>query len=161
MKYRQCGFTFIELMFVVAIIGILAAIAIPAYQEYTNRARLAEALILSDPVKNSIATYYDRWGSLPVDNQRAGLPAAETMGGRYVSDITVGNGVISIGLVNVSKEIDGKRLLLRPALWNLDHAAPLVWVCGTAPVPVGRTAIGDIDPGGIPSDRMLPKDCRK
>jgi type IV pilus assembly protein PilA len=93
---KQQGFTLIELMIVVAIIGILAAIAIPAYQDYTIRAQVSEGLNLSGGAKAAVTEYYQDRGALPTNNSIAGLAAGVSIQGKYVSSVTVGNGVISV-----------------------------------------------------------------
>ena len=86
-KQLQQGFTLIELMIVVAIIGILAAIAIPAYQDYTIRAQVTEGLSLMDGAKTAVAEYYTNRGVFPTSNQAAGL--STTITGNYVSGVVV------------------------------------------------------------------------
>ena len=100
MKAMQKGFTLIELMIVVAIIGILAAIAIPAYQDYTIRSQVTEGLNLAGAVKAAVAeTYADR-GAWPADNLEAGIVddagAAVTPSGKYVTGIQIADGTITI-----------------------------------------------------------------
>jgi type IV pilus assembly protein PilA len=94
MKRVQQGFTLIELMIVVAIIGILAAVALPAYQDYTTRAKVSEIVIAADKCKTSVAEYYQvKDQTLPADNAAAGCSNQST---QYVSSLTVANGVITV-----------------------------------------------------------------
>jgi len=97
MKKVQQGFTLIELMIVVAIIGILAAVALPAYQDYTVRAHVSEGLNLAAAAKNAVADAYATNGNFPTTNASAGLPAATSIKGNAVDSVTVGaKGAIAI-----------------------------------------------------------------
>ena len=97
MKKVQQGFTLIELMIVVAIIGILAAIAIPAYQDYTIRAQVSEGMNLSAAAKAAVTEFFQDRGVYPSDNTEAGLSAAGTIQGNYVKSVSVLNtGVIQM-----------------------------------------------------------------
>jgi type IV pilus assembly protein PilA len=96
MKRVQQGFTLIELMIVVAIIGILAAIAIPQYAEYTNRARVSEGLQLAAGAKTAVAEFYSSQAAWPADNDAAGIAAAADINGNNVTSVTVAGGAITI-----------------------------------------------------------------
>jgi type IV pilus assembly protein PilA len=93
---KQQGFTLIELMIVVAIIGILAAIAIPAYQDYTIRAQVSEGLTLSGAAKAAVAEYRMDSGSWPTNNSIAGLSLAGSITGKYTTLVTVASNVITV-----------------------------------------------------------------
>ncbi len=93
---QQQGFTLIELMIVVAIIGILAAVAIPAYQDYTIRAQVSEGLSLAGGAKTAITEYINEHGTMPADNSSAGLASASAISGSYVDQVDVSGGTIEI-----------------------------------------------------------------
>ncbi len=92
MRNRQKGFTLIELMIVVAIIGILAAVAVPAYSDYTVRAKVTEAVTAAGAVKTSVADYYYANGELPTSNTEAGLGSGSDYSTDLISDISVRDG---------------------------------------------------------------------
>jgi type IV pilus assembly protein PilA len=131
---KQQGFTLIELMIVVAIIGILAAIAIPAYQDYTIRAQVSEGLNLSGGAKAAVTEYFQDRGVLPTNNAQAGLAAAGEIQGKYVSLVTVGaNGVISITYGNEAHAvISAQHLEMLPDTTNPGSVA---WDCNSASGP--------------------------
>jgi len=85
----QKGFTLIELMIVVAIIGILAAIAIPAYQDYTARAQVTEAFNLAGAQKLATSEYHSNWGSWPANNTAAGIATDTQIKGNYVEKVVI------------------------------------------------------------------------
>jgi type IV pilus assembly protein PilA len=165
----QKGFTLIELMIVVAIIGILAAIAIPAYQDYTIRSQISEGLSLAASGKAAVAEFYMNEGDAPVARTNAGmsLNAADTQG-KYVTSVAVNNGTITITYGNeVNQLVMGATISLTP-YESLDGS--VVWRCGYAAVPnglvvIGTRAAGNLSvyaaPTGANMDpRFVPSACR-
>ncbi len=127
---KQQGFTLIELMIVVAIIGILAAIAIPAYQDYTIRAQVSEGLNLSGGAKAAVTEYFQDRGTMPTTNAIAGLAAAGDIQGKYVDQVLVTTGVIAVQYGNDAHEvITGQHLELTP---NTSNPGSFQWDCATA-----------------------------
>ncbi|ENS9152874.1 pilin, partial [Neisseria gonorrhoeae] len=115
MNTLQKGFTLIELMIVIAIVGILAAVALPAYQDYTARAQVSEAILLAEGQKSAVTEYYLNHGIWPKDNTSAGVASpASNIKGKYVQKVEVNNGVVTATMAssNVNKEIQGKKLSL-------------------------------------------------
>ncbi|HEX3837016.1 MAG TPA: pilin [Steroidobacteraceae bacterium] len=163
MKSTQKGFTLIELMIVVAIIGILAAIAIPAYQDYTVRSQVTEGLNLASAVETGVAEYYANTGSFPPTNSEAGIGVGvgSAPSGKYVTDVEIAAGGITVTYGNqVNANITGGTLGLTPYL-SPNH--DVVWVCGRHTAPTGAT-IGTGVTAGVTSaslaDKYLSQVCR-
>ena len=153
------GFTLIELMIVVAIIGILASIAIPSYQDYTIRAQVAEALLLVDEIKPSIRDFYKERGTFPGDNRMAGVPAAEHLLGQYVAGIEVDDGAMHVRFGNKAhSSIDGMTLTIRPLYVTANPTSPISWNCGLSAPPDGMTPQGADRTDVIA--QFLPAACR-
>ncbi|EMR8858172.1 pilin, partial [Neisseria gonorrhoeae] len=140
MNTLQKGFTLIELMIVIAIVGILAAVALPAYQDYTARAQVSEAILLAEGQKSAVTEYYLNHGEWPKDNTSAGVASASDIKGKYVKSVTVTNGVVTATMnsTGVNKEIKGKRL----SLWAKRENGSVKWFCGQ-PVQRGAGAGAD------------------
>ncbi len=160
MKTVQKGFTLIELMIVVAIIGILAAIAIPAYQDYTIRAQVSEGLSLAAAAKAAVAETWMARGAAPVDRRGAGMTQnpADT-NGKYVSQVQVTNGEVIVTYGNdANTNLAGKTLVLTP--YNTQDQS-VAWKCGAGNAPQGAVGPigGNTGPGTV-DEQYLPSNCR-
>jgi type IV pilus assembly protein PilA len=131
MRKVQKGFTLIELMIVVAIIGILAAVAIPAYQDYTIRAKVTEGLSLASSAKTAVSEYFGTNGDWPAYNTSAGLSPPASIAGNSVRSVTVTNGIIEIEYsASGDPKIDGMQMSLTPT----SPGGQVVWECGVGSV---------------------------
>ena len=154
-KQVQSGFTLIEMAIVVAILGILACLAIPAYQNYVVRAEVAEGLTLAGEWKNAIGEFYGTHNSWP---SQADLADMAPSSGTYVSNITVTSGVITIvyGTTRSSPQIAGAILTLVP---YTDENDDVIWQCGLATTPAGTIASGAVVGGTTLLPQQLPASC--
>ncbi|ANX74279.1 prepilin-type N-terminal cleavage/methylation domain-containing protein [Neisseria meningitidis] len=162
MNTLQKGFTLIELMIVIAIVGILAAVALPAYQDYTARAQVSEAILLAEGQKSAVTEYYLNHGEWPANNSSAGVASSSTIKGKYVQKVEVENGVITATMLSsgVNKEIKGKKL----SLWAKRQDGSVKWFCGQ-PVTRTKAAADDgVTAVGNDTDKIdtkhLPSTCR-
>jgi type IV pilus assembly protein PilA len=157
MKAIQKGFTLIELMIVVAIIGILAAIALPAYQDYTIRSQVSEGPTLAEGMKVAIADYYANNGTWPADNAAVGFTS--TVSGSYVASIVNTGGVIMITYGTNKSNIKvtaGVLAIAAAANANGDIA----WVCGTSATPPGFTVAAAAGITAPMVAKWLPSSCK-
>lgn len=138
------GFTLIELMIVVAILAILMALAVPAYQDYTIRSQVTEGMSMAEGAKSAVWDYWSSQGSFPADNDEAGLAAPGDISGEYVSELRIDDGEIQVtfGAANANSAISGQTLILTPVGSASD--ASMNWRC---------------DAGSI-SGKHLPSRCR-
>ena len=142
MRSDQQGFTLIELMIVVAIIGILAAVAVPMYLDYSVRSQIAEGLNVAGAAKSAVTEYYQGRGVYPTDNNEAGLSVAGDIEGHYVESVSVAGNVITILYGNqANAQIDGETVILSAT----NNFGSLGWDCAS---------------GGVIQGKHMPTACR-
>ncbi len=163
------GFTLIELMIVVAIIGILAAVAIPQYQNYVARAQVAEGLVLASGAKTAVAEYYDSKGSFPtgcsigfdICNAEVGLAEHTTITGKYVQHVTV-SGFGSRGIIGLMfKSAPDAHTLIAKGVVSLTptvHGGSISWACSNNDAAQGP-ALAYLEIPDI--TKFLPSSCQE
>jgi len=163
MNTMQKGFTLIELMIVVAIVGILAAVAIPAYQDYTVRAQVSEGISLASAAKAAVVESYGSNGAWPADNTAAGLGTSTDIKGKYVSSVAVAANVVTVTFgQNANSAITTDNTLIFTA--GLSKNGDVSWQCGSktmaADITAGTTPFATTGAGGKVAQKYRPAECR-
>ena len=156
----QCGFTWIELVLVMAVVAVLALMAIPSIQEGTIRKQVKEGLQLADVAEKAVQAMWSATGEMPADNKAAGLPESDKIVGSMVSAVSVDHGAVTVTFGNnASKALEGKRVTLRPAAVPDQPIVPIAWLCHAIGVPKGMVVHGR-DDTDLPAP-YVPVECRE
>jgi type IV pilus assembly protein PilA len=165
LKKVQQGFTLIELMIVVAIIGILAAIAIPAYQDYTIRAKVTEGIGLADAAKTAVAEAYQSGDLIPGVSSLATGWVATQSATKYVTSVSVlPSGLITVVYSNVVPQLSGKTIMLSPNIGGVVLAAgksgAIDWACSTITNATATANHLGVIANGTLDARYTPTTCK-
>ena len=164
MKTSQQGFTLIELMIVVAIIGILAAVAIPAYSDYTTRAQVTEALNLASAAKTAVSESYIATGSWPANNSAAGLGVSTDIKGKYVDQVVVAANQITVTFRAAAPAAAGIQSKTLKLTAGTSVNGDISWQCGSkamaGSITAGTTAFEAAGAGGTTVQKYRPAECR-
>lgn len=158
------GFTFVELLIVVAIMSILAAIALPVYRDYVLRSKVAESLILLGDARVAVNDFHSRWGRMPADNREAGLRQPDDLRGNYVRSLSIRDGVM-VALMDLGQDSRQQSIIrtltFRPWLNMKASGSPIIWSCGPQDPGVSDAwqAQGLVAANPVET-RLLPSTCR-
>lgn len=159
LKQKVVGFSAIEMMVVVAIIGILAMIAIPSSMGRIIKEQVVAAMPLADVAKEPISALWKVTKTLPADNKETGLPDADKIVSNFISAVEVQEGVINMTFGNKAHpQIKGKILSFRPAVIEESQIVPVTWVCGNAKAPDQMKLMGENKTNV--AETYLPHICR-
>ena len=153
------GFTWIEMSIVLAVIGILALMAIPALQDSALKSQVKDGLAIADLAKKGVQGAYSAAGDMPADNKAAGIPERTKIVATFVKDVNVDAGAVTLTFGNnASKALEDKKVTIRPAVVPGEPAVPIAWLCHATKVPKGMEVRGK-DETDIPW-KWLPIECR-
>lgn len=159
MDKHSAGFTWLEMLIVIAVVALLAMFAIPGLQETALRKQVKEALTLASVATTGVQLAYGLSGEMPADNAAAGIPEAAKIIGNQVKAVNVEAGAVTLTFGNnAAKGLHDKLLTLRPAVVAGEGRVPIAWICGATAVPAGMEVKG-ADKTDVPLS-WLPVECR-
>ena len=156
---KSRGFTWIEMVIVLSVIGVLAIFAIPAIQDNILKRQVKEGLPLADVAKKGVQVAWVAAGAMPKDNKEAGAPAKEKIVGNFIKEVVVKDGAITLVYGNnASQVLHDKKLTMRPAVVKDTPATPIAWICAEVSVPKGMEVLGENETDIKAA--WLPIECR-